>query len=299
MSMTAANIDAVCGLVLDLCGVYIDESKAYLIDSRLSQISQRAGCASYGELVRKARYGNDRSLQSSIVDAITTHETLFFRDDSPFEALQHKVLPDLLDLKSKTLFPKRLRIWSAACSTGQEPYSVAMALCELLSDIHAWDIKIHASDVSDESVRKASAGWYAAHEIERGLTKPRLQRFFTAAEGGWRANPELRGLISFERRNLLEPFRTLGPFDIVLCRNVAIYFKPEARDDLFLRLTQVMTPEGYLFVGSQESLVQLGPRFKPQLHCRGVFYRPNLLEADAAMTGGTPPAALGRTVGAR
>lgn len=274
MSLTPADIDSICGLVMDLCGVYLDESKAYLIESRLADVSRRANCTSYAELARKARYGNDRALQSSIVDAITTHETLFFRDDSPFEALKNKVIPDLIDQKSTSLFPKRLRIWSAACSTGQEAYSIAMALHELIPDIHAWDVRILGTDVSDDAVKKASSGVYAAHEIERGLAKTRLQKFFTPEGKNWRANPELRGLISFERRNLLEPFRMLGPFDVIFCRNVAIYFTPAARDDLFERITQVLVPDGYLFTGSQESLIHLGPRFKAHMHCRAVFYRP-------------------------
>jgi chemotaxis protein methyltransferase CheR len=278
MPLDNADIDAICGLVMDLCGVYLDSSKAYLIDSRLSEISKRANCASYAELARKARYGNDRALQASIVDAITTHETLFFRDDSPFQALTHKVVPDLIDAKANTAFPKRLRIWSAACSTGQEPYSLAITLRELIPDIDSWDVRIHASDVSNESVQKASAGFYAAHEIERGLDKARLNKYFTANGGTWQAKHEIRGLISFERRNLLEPFRGLGPFDIIFCRNVAIYFTPTARDDMFNRLAQVLNPNGYLFIGSQESLMHMGPRFQPHLHCRAAFYRPNLVQ---------------------
>ncbi len=225
---------------------------------------------------RKARYATDRKLQSEIIDAITTHETLFFRDNGPFEALKHKIIPDLLNSKEKSIFPKKIRIWSAACSTGQEPYSIAMTLHELLPDIDTWDIKIQASDVSDESVQKASQGWYSAHEIERGMTRERLNKFFTSEKEGWRVKPEIRGLVQFERRNLLEPFRMIGPFDIVLCRNVAIYFTLPARSDVFLRMCEVMNPNGYLLVGCQESLTDIHPRFVPQMHCRGVFYQPNM-----------------------
>jgi chemotaxis protein methyltransferase CheR len=283
--VSSSDIDSMCGLVMDLCGVYLDESKAYLLESRLGDLSRREGCANYAELARKARYSNDRALQSAIVDAITTHETLFFRDGSPFEAMKHRVLPDLIDAKAQSTFPRRLRIWSAACSTGQEVYSIAMALQETLSDLQKWDIRIHGTDVSNDSVQKASAGWYAAHEIERGLDPARLHKFFTAENSGWRVRPELRGLASFERRNLLESFRTLGPFDIVFCRNVAIYFVPTARDDLFERIAQAMTPDGCLFVGAQESLTHLGKRFEPHLHCRAAYYRPNLNRPAAAGVG--------------
>src|SRR5215813_5572763 len=130
MSLTSSDIDALCGLVMDLCGVYLDESKAYLLENRLADLCRREACANYTDFVRKARFNNDRALQSAIVDAITTHETLFFRDNSPFEALKHRVLPDIIDGKASSLFPRRLRIWSAACSTGQEFYSLAMTLHE-------------------------------------------------------------------------------------------------------------------------------------------------------------------------
>lgn len=276
MPLSAADIDAICGLVMDLCGVYLDESKAYLIESRLGAISRNANCQSYAELARKARYTTDRKLQSEIVDAITTHETLFFRDNGPFEALKHKIIPDMINGKEHSLFPKKIRIWSAACSTGQEPYSIAMTLHELLPDIETWDIKILATDVSDDSVKKASQGWYSSHEIERGMTPAKLKTYFTQENDGWRVRPEIRSLVQFERRNLLESFRGLGPFDIVLCRNVAIYFTLPARSDLFLRMCEVMTPNGYLLVGCQESLTDIHPRFVPQMHCRGVFYQPNI-----------------------
>lgn len=273
--MTTEDIDAVCGLVLDLCGVYLDQSKAYLIESRLQAISKSAGCERYAELVRKIRFGHDPKLKNAVIDAITTHETLFFRDNSPFEALKNRVLPDAIDRNAKSLFPKRLRIWSAACSTGQEPYSIAMAISEMIPDVSSWDIRILGTDVSDDAVAKASTGLYLPHEIERGLDAARLNRFFSREGQSWRVRPELRAMCSFQQRNLLQTFATLGPFDVIFCRNVAIYFQPTARADLFRRLTDVLVPGGALFAGSQESLADLGPRFQPQLHCRGVFYLPN------------------------
>ena len=136
MRVTPDELKILARLVNDLCGVVLDESKAYLIESRLSKVAEDAGCKNFSELYYKARYENNKTIQIKIIDAITTHETLFFRDTSPFEALQHKVFPDLFDAKAKTATPKRIRIWSAACSTGQEPYSVAIVLHELLPDGH-------------------------------------------------------------------------------------------------------------------------------------------------------------------
>lgn len=276
MPLTPTEIDAVCSLINEMCGVYLDESKSYLIESRLAEIVKRNGCANYSDLVRKVRSTFDASLKHQIIDAITTNETLFFRDQSPYEALQHKVLPEMIDGKAKSIFPRRLRFWSAACSTGQEPYSLAMTLSELIPDIHKWDIKILATDVSNAAITRASRGWYASHEIERGMTRELLHRYFRPEAEGWRIRDELRALVAFERKNLLEPLGMSGQFDVVFCRNVAIYFTKEVQRDLFQRIVQTLTPSGCLFVGSQESLMDLGPRFVPHRHCRATFYQPNL-----------------------
>lgn len=292
MKLSPGDVDAICGLVNDLCGVYLDDSKGYLIENRLGELAQRAGCKSYAELARKARHTNDIKLRNQIIDAITTNETLFFRDNSPFEALRHKALPELIDSKAGSLYPKRLRFWSAACSTGQEPYSIAMTLCEMLPDVYSWDINILGTDISDDAVTRASRGWYAAHEIARGLAPQMLHKYFRAEANGWRVKDELRAMVTFQRRNLLEPFVGLGKFDVVMCRNVAIYFTPEARRDLFFRIAATMNPDGYLFVGSQESLSDLGLQFSPKAHCRALFYRPALPTSVA--TAQRPIAALGK-----
>jgi chemotaxis protein methyltransferase CheR len=281
--LTSQDIDAVCGLVIDLCGVYLDESKAYLIEARLGELVKTAGCESYADFARRARSEADHTIRNKVIDAITTNETLFFRDASPFDALLNKVIPETIDSKAATPFPRRLRFWSAACSTGQEPYSIAMLLAEMLPDVDKWDINILGTDISDEVLARASRGWYAAHEIERGLSPTRLHRFFEQEKNGWRVKDSLRAMCSFERRNLLEPDSVSGKFDVIFCRNVAIYFTAEARRNLFLRLATALTPEGWLFVGSQESLRDLGPQFIPQQHCRATCYRPNMPVASPSL----------------
>jgi chemotaxis protein methyltransferase CheR len=278
--LTSQDIDAVCGLVMDLCGVYLDESKGYLIEARLAELVKSANCESYADFARKAR--SDPPTRDKVIDAITTNETLFFRDSSPFDALTNKVVPETIDAKAGSLFPRKLRIWSAACSTGQESYSIAMTLSDLLPDVLDWDINILGTDISDEVVAKASRGFYSPHEVERGMPPARLNRYFHQENGGWRVNDSLRALCSFERRNLLDPNSARGKFDVIFCRNVAIYFTPEARRDLFIRLAGALTPEGWLFVGSQESLRDLGPQFVPQQHCRAICYRPNLTAAPVS-----------------
>lgn len=148
-------------------------------------------------------------LHSHIIDAITTQETLFFRDGSPFEALQYKVIPELIDARAGTMFSKRIGIWSAACSTGQEVYTIAMTLCEIIPDILKWDIKILGTDISDFAIKHASLGQYADHEIQRGMEPALLRKYFTEVKNGWKVKDELRFLASFQRRNLLEPFGDL------------------------------------------------------------------------------------------
>jgi chemotaxis protein methyltransferase CheR len=268
------EIPAVAQLVHQLCGIVLDASKGYLIEGRLSSLADAAGCASFSDFCRTIRTANDPALRNRVIDAITTQETLFFRDESPFEALRHRVLPDLIDSKAGAPFPKRIRIWSAACSTGQEPYSIAMALCESIPDIFAWDINILATDISNAAIKHASAGRYAKHEIERGMKPQLLLKYFQEERDHWRIRDSLRALVAFRHRNLLEPFATLGPFDVIFCRNVAIYFDPATRRDLFLRLTDRLTTDGTLFVGSAESLTDLGPAFVPLHHCQAVYYQP-------------------------
>jgi chemotaxis protein methyltransferase CheR len=261
-------------LVKQLCGLALDDSKGYLVESRLGQLATEAGCRSYVDLCRRAVAG-DRQLRTKVIDAITTHETLFFRDGSPFNVLQHKIVPDIIDSRGNSPFAKRLRIWSAACSTGQECYSIAIVLSELLPNIASWNINILGTDIADASIAQASRGGYSDYEINRGMPQPYVQKYMQREGNNWRVRDSLRSLVRFDRRNLLESFLDLGPFDVIFCRNVAIYFDSPTRRDLFNRLADRLTPNGYLFTGASESLNDLGPRFVPKMYCRSTFYQPN------------------------
>lgn len=272
LKLDKQEVNVVSDFIMESCGVSLDETKDYLIEARLGEICKELSLKSYTSLIAKAR--NESRLTTEIVNAITTNETLFFRDDSPFKALQHKAMPELIDAKEGTAGARRIRIWSAACSTGQEVYSIAMTLHELIPDIHAWDIKIIGSDVSSAAIEKASRGVYTRFETERGLQTEQLQKHFCETQDGWRINDEIRVMCSFEHRDLTKPLIGIGPFDVVFCRNVAIYFTPECRRQLFERIVNNMTSGGYLFVGSSECLSDLG--YEPQHHCRSVFYRPTV-----------------------
>uniref|UniRef100_A0A7C2JZX6 protein-glutamate O-methyltransferase n=1 Tax=Schlesneria paludicola TaxID=360056 RepID=A0A7C2JZX6_9PLAN len=275
MKLTEDDISRVCRLVDELSGIQWDASKTYLIETRLPGLLREHQCATLAELVAKVRSGTDPRVRAAFIDAITTRETLFFRDESPFEALKHKALPEIIDAKAGTPFARRLRLWSAACSSGQEPYSLGIVLRELIDDLDDWDVQILATDISPAALAAASKGVYSDFEVSRGLSPHLRDRYFTKVPGGWKISDEIRALVCFDNRNLLKPFGTLGSFDVIFCRNVAIYFDAPVKRDLFERLAGVLAPHGTLFVGSSENLSTFGERWKPQYHCRGVFYQPN------------------------
>lgn len=190
-------------------------------------------------------------------------------------ALRYKILPELIDSKAGSAFSRRLRIWSAACSTGQEPYSIAMTIAETIPDVNQWDIQIVGTDISSAAVAQAKRGVYDALQIKRGLDPPQRAKYFTEQDNTWKVRDELRAMCTFAQRNLHEPFDALGPFDIIFCRNVAIYFTEKDRRSLFERAAERLVPNGWIIVGSSESLGSLGPRWRPQQHCNANCYRPN------------------------
>ncbi len=275
MKLTEDEIARVCRLVDELAGIQWDASKTYLIESRLPSLLRDHKCNDLTDLVSKVRANLNPQIRADFVDAITTRETLFFRDESPFEALRHKALPEIIDAKSKSTWARRLRFWSAACSSGQEPYSLGIVLRELIDDIDDWDVQILATDLSKAALASASKGVYSDFEMSRGIDPRRRDKYFRKVEGGWKICDEVRSMVSFSERNLLQPFTNIGPFDVIFCRNVAIYFDVPVKKDLFNRLAGVLTQNGALFVGSSESLIAFGERWKPLHHCRGIFYQPN------------------------
>ncbi len=275
MKLDDEEIARVCRLVDDVAGIQWDASKTYLIESRLPALLTEFGCQTLSDLVNLVRQGNNPRVSTAFIDAVTTRETLFFRDQGPFEALKHKCLPEILDAKAKTPYAQRLRIWSAACSSGQEPYSLGIILHELLDDLAGWDIQILATDISPAALKSAKTGIYSEFEMSRGVPQNLRDKYFTRVGDGWQVIDSVRKLVSFEHRNLLEPLANMGPFDVVFCRNVAIYFEADVRADLFERVSGVMAPHGALFVGGSENLAALGEKWKPLYHCRGIFYLPN------------------------
>jgi len=259
--------------IYSLCAVVLDESKGYLIENRLGSLVEENGCGSFSQFLQRAQMDNQGVLNRRIIDAITTGETLFFRDSAPFDLLRHKILPELLERRARARSRVPIRIWSAACSTGQEIYSVAILARELLGESCFEQVRLLATDISDQAVARASKGHYGPAEITRGLDDHLRARYFTPAGREWQLRDEIRALVSFKRVNLMEDFSSLGRFDVVLCRNVAIYFSEHDRISLFGRLERALEPDGYLLIGALESLSGICPQFESQRHLRTVFYQ--------------------------
>ncbi|MFO7714219.1 CheR family methyltransferase [Desulfosarcina sp.] len=262
--------------IYHVSGINLDASKAYLLETRLGKLVVEEGCKSYSELYHKAKSDPRMVIQKKIINAITTNETLFFRDTTPFDLLKYKLLPDLIDARSaqgSRPGAATLKIWSSACSTGQEIYSIAMVIKELLGHNGNPKIALMGTDLSDAAVAQASAGIYNRFEIERGLPQEKLQRYFTPAGGNWKIKDEIRAMASFRHINLMQPFVGLGKFDIIFCRNVAIYFTLQDRKKLFDKIADALEPDGYLLVGSTESLTGICPRFIPKRHLRSIYYQ--------------------------
>ncbi len=254
-----------------ISGISLDDSKAYLFENRLGVMLREQQCSSFSELFARIRSDAAGRLERRFLDLITTGETSFFRDRAPFELLQQKLLPELLQRKIRTR--PSLRIWCAACSTGQEAYSVAMLLDELTGPGSGQDIRILGTDISEEAVKVASRGIYNQVEVERGLTPARRARHLVpTGDAQWRLREGPKALATFRIHNLLSDLASLGRFDLVLCRNVAIYFSEKERVGLFRRLAQVLTPEGYLLIGATESLSGLCPPYLTHRALGTVYY---------------------------
>jgi chemotaxis protein methyltransferase CheR len=270
------EIKVLSSYIYTVSGISIDASKAYLLETRFGKLLEEEGCTSYSELYQKAKTDVSKSLEKKIINAITTNETLFFRDANPFELLKFKILPDLIDIRSQktgSAGSPHIKIWSSACSTGQEIYSIAIVIKELFGNAHGPRVTLLGTDLSDAAVTQASSGTYNKFEIERGLPREKLQRYFTPVGGTWKIKDEIRAMATFRRMNLMQPFVGLGKFDVIFCRNVAIYFTLQDRKKLFNKIADALEPDGYLLIGSTESLTGVCPRFVPKRHLRSIYYQ--------------------------
>jgi len=259
--------------IYSVCGIDLDHTKHYLIESRLRTLVAQTGSGTYSELYNKARSDRSGALERAIIDAVTTGETLFFRDHAPFDLLRHKILPELIDRRTRSAAGRiPLRIWSAACSSGQEVYSIAIVLRELLGSADKYEIRLLGTDISSQAVARASLGVYTDIEAERGLPEDARMRYFVRRGPSWQIRDEIRAMASFRQINLMRDFSMLGQFDVIFCRNVAIYFQETDKASLFARLAKSLAEDGALIIGSTETL-NGHSSFEPKRYMRSVFYQ--------------------------
>jgi chemotaxis protein methyltransferase CheR len=270
--MTPVDFDYLRKMLRDRSGLVLSAEKQYLAQSRLLPVARRHGLTTLGELVMQLRLRPMSPLAADTVEAMTTNETFFFRDKMPFESFRDVIMPALLSARARE---RRIRIWCAAASTGQEPYSLAMALKEMGAAVAGYRIEIVATDLSGEVLERAKTGIYSQFEVQRGLPIQLLVKYFTQIGEGWQIASDLRAMVQFRTLNLLNDFSPLGAFDVVFCRNVLIYFDQETKIGVFNRMARQVADEGYLVLGAAETVVGLTEAFKPVRERRGL-YAPNL-----------------------
>jgi chemotaxis protein methyltransferase CheR len=256
------------GLLEARTGQQLTMSRRWRIETALAALLRERGIPTLDELITILVMGREPSLATQVVEALLNNETYFFRDRTPFDLLSRAALPTLMQRRQSA---KRLRIWSAGCSTGQEAYSLAMMFAEDPQRWAGWTIDVLGSDVSESAVRRAREGVYSQFEVQRGLGITQMIRWFEECEGGWRAIEPLRRLVRFQVHNLLEPVPHPGEFDIVLCRNVLLYLNAERRTHVFERIASAMASDGCLMLGAGETVIGQTRRFEADTEARGLY----------------------------
>jgi chemotaxis protein methyltransferase CheR len=246
----------------------LSADKQYLVESRLLPVVRKNGLGSLAELVGALKMAPAAPLASTVVEAMTTNESFFFRDKLPFDHFREVVMPALLNARANE---RHIRIWCSAAATGQEPYSLAMALRDMAGALRDWRIDILATDISSSALEKARAGLYSQFEVQRGLPIQALIKNFMQIGDQWQISPELRAMVKFRHFNLLHDFTVLGSFDVVFCRNVLIYFDQDTKIGVLNRLARSLTRDGYLLLGAAETVVGLTAAFKPLPEHRGLY----------------------------
>jgi chemotaxis protein methyltransferase CheR len=276
--VTPLDYDYVRKLVKERSGLVLTADKQYLVESRLLPVARKAGLTGLSDLVQRLKGPNAQALAVEVVEAMMTNESFFFRDKLPFEHFRDTIVPALLTARAQQ---RRIRIWCAAASTGQEPYSLAMCLKEMAPQVAGWRIEILATDISTEVLEKARAGIYSQFEVQRGLPIQLLIKHFTQLGETWQVAPDIRAMVQFRPFNLLNDFTPLGMFDVVFCRNVLIYFDQQTKVSVLERTARVVERDGYLALGAAETVVGLTDTFKP-VPDRRSLYAPNLCAKQAA-----------------
>lgn len=264
-------------------GLAMNEDKIYLLVSRLTPVSKKWKHPSLDQMTKVLRTPSaDKKMISEIIDAMTTNETLFFRDDRPFKYFKTTLVPHMSKLRENR---KLLRVWSAASSTGQEPYSIAITLLETLQNPDSWKIDLLGTDLSDSALDQAKRGEYTQFEMQRGMPIQLLMKYFKQDGQTWKISDKIRSMARFENFNLLDPMEKFGTFDIIFCRNVLIYFDEATKKKILQNMIKRLAPDGYLFLGGSETAIGICPELKINAECPGMYsLLPSLAAAGSAKT---------------
>ena len=281
--MNPQDFDFLKNFLKERSGIVISTDKLYLVESRLTPVFRDLGMSSIEELIDTLRKTGDKALGVRVTDAMTTNESFFFRDQTPFDNLRDHVLPPLVAAR-KAKGQNRIRIWSAACSSGQEPYTIAMMLKEEEARFDGMKFEIFATDLSTEIVAKAKEGLYSQFEVQRGLPIQLLVKYFTQSDSLWQISDEIRQMVRFQTFNLLDSFGVLGKFDLIFCRNVLIYFDQETKSSILDRMADISPPDGALFLGGAESVIGISSRYQPVTGVRGVYQIASAEQAQAPIS---------------
>ncbi|MCF6215632.1 MAG: protein-glutamate O-methyltransferase CheR [Emcibacter sp.] len=265
--MRKEDFELLSKILKERSGLVLSEDKVYLLESRLTPIARKKGMETLDDLINEIRLRRKEDLLREVTDAMTTNESFFFRDNTPFDLFKEDVLPALMKNRAN----KRLRIWCAAASTGQEPYSLGIILKEMEAQLSGWTIEIIGTDLSQDVLDKAKAGIYSQFEVQRGLPIKLLMKYFTQAGEMWQISEDIRNMVAYKPYNLLDSFGALGKFDVIFCRNVLIYFHQETKADVLNRLREQMPEDGTLFLGAAETVLGLTDKFKPVSGKRGLY----------------------------
>ena len=266
--MNVTDFELIAQLLKERSGLALNKEKAYLLESRLNPVARKWNFSGFDELAQAIRTKNDEALLVDVTEAMTTNESFFFRDQRPFDQFKDIVLPYLLEARAAK---RSFRVWSAACSSGQEPYTLAMLLNEQADKLAGWRVEIVATDLSNEILDKAKEGLYSQFEVQRGLPITLLVKHFVQVGDRWQIDDSLRKMIKFQQFNLLGDFSSLGRFDVVFCRNVLIYFDMPTKTQVLEGIAGLLPPDGFLYLGGAETVLGTTDRFQIIQGQRGIY----------------------------